>query len=354
MLAIFRADASAAIGGGHAMRCLTLAQHLQAQGWHCAFAVNPEAAATVPGLRDFELETVEPVAERQPAALRKRWAAGADWLVVDHYGLDAAWESQNRGWARRILAIDDLADRRHDCDVLLDQTFARSEADYRGLVPETCRILTGSRYALLRQDFALARPASLARRQGAVGLRRLLVSLGATDPENYSLEALRGIAASGLQVTVDLVLGAGAPHIESLRREIAGLPLEINLHVDTRDMPALMAAADLAIGAAGTSTWERCCLGLPSLLVVIAENQKRIAENVAAANGGRLLPAGREGLAAAVAEALSTLARQPEELGRLASGAAEICDGQGTQRVAEVLVTDTATTLHRAGEVSGR
>src|SRR5690606_19643046 len=144
-------------------------------------------------------------------------------------------------------------------------------------------------YALLRPAFALARPASLARRAAEKDLRRILVALGATDPDNYTAEALRGIAETGLPVTVDVVLASAARHLEAVRSACAALPLAVQLHVDTAEMPRLMAAADLAIGAAGTSTWERCCLGLPSLLAVIADNQRQAAQAVSAAGAARLL-----------------------------------------------------------------
>lgn len=332
-IAVFRADASAAIGGGHVTRCLSLSRALQALGWRCGFAVNAAAGETVPALRGETLQQVADTASLEP--LR---AVAADWLIVDHYGLDAAWEAAQRGWARRILVIDDLADRQHDCDVLLDQTFGRTPDEYDGLVPNGCRRLTGSDYALLRPAFAAARPASLARRATGGDLRRILVSLGATDPDNHSAETMRGIAASGLPVAVDVVLGSGARHLGAVRNACDSLPLEVRLHVDTPEMPQLMAAADLAIGAAGTSTWERCCLGLPSLLVVIAENQRRIAGAVSATGAARLLPGPRPALAEQVAAALRDLAADAAALRDLGQRAAAICDGRGCDRVGLALV----------------
>jgi UDP-2,4-diacetamido-2,4,6-trideoxy-beta-L-altropyranose hydrolase len=328
MHAVFRFDASPAMGAGHAYRCLTLAEALSRLGWRCHGIVNREAVATVPAL------------QHNPAmALSGEDSVGAaDWLIVDHYGLDASWETPQRRWAKSILVLDDLADRRHDCDILLDQTFGRAGADYDGLVPAACRRLTGSDYALLRPEFSRARPASLARRTAEGGLRRILVSLGATDPENHTVEVVRGIAASGLAVAVDVVLGGAARHLEAVRAACAALPLEARLHVDTAEMPRLMAAADLAIGAAGTSTWERCCLGLPSLLVVIAENQRAVATAVGGAGAARLLAGPRPALAAQVAGALQELAADATALQALAVRAAAICDGRGCDRLGLALV----------------
>lgn len=331
MRAVFRFDASPALGAGHAYRCLTLARALTNLGWSCRGVTNREAPATVPALRD---SGVLPVSEAESFR-----AEPADWLVVDHYGLNADWESGCRDWAGSILAIDDLADRKHDCDILLDQTFGRRAEDYDGLVPAPCRVLAGSDFALLRPDFARARPASLARRGDTKGIERILVNLGATDPNNHSLEVLKGIVASGTTAAVDVVLGAAAPHLESIRAQIDAMPQQARLHVEAHDMPALIAAADLGIGAGGTSTWERCCLGLPSLLLVIAENQRAVAEAVAAAGAARVIPGPQEALAGQIAAAVSELAGDAAALCHLSARAAALCDGRGCDRLGLALVT---------------
>lgn len=331
MRAVFRFDAAPELGAGHAYRCLTLAESLTRLGWDCTGIANREAADTVPALRDHPALKLRigGHADAQPA----------DLLVVDHYGLEAGWEAGCRSWAKSVLVIDDLADRRHDCDLLLDQTFGREAADYAGLVPDRCRVLAGSGYTLLRPAFARARAASLARRGETPELRRILVSLGATDPDNHSLIALQGIAESGLPVAVDVVLGSAAPHLAAVRRQIAGMPQSVRLHLDIGNMEELMGAADLAIGAAGTSTWERCCLGLPSLLMVIADNQRQIAEAVSAAGAARLLAGPRDSLAGQVAAALRDLAGDPDALRGLSARAAEICDGRGCDRLGLALQT---------------
>ncbi|MEQ8356266.1 MAG: UDP-2,4-diacetamido-2,4,6-trideoxy-beta-L-altropyranose hydrolase [Kiloniellaceae bacterium] len=335
MFIVFRADASTALGGGHVMRCLTLAGTLERLGWRCGFAVNAEAPGIAPALTEKDLLVLSS-AEKDAAALRHRWPSGADWLVVDHYERDAGWEAECRSWAKAILVLDDLADRRHDCDVLLDQTFGRGADDYAGLVPPGCRVLAGSDYALLRPAFAAARQSSLKRRS-AGRLQRVLISLGATDPENHSIDALRGIAASGLDVAVDVILGAAAPHAAAVRAEIAAMPQEGEVHVNARDIPQLMSRADIAVGAAGTSTWERCCLGLPSLMVVIAQNQRLIAETVSSSGAARWIAGPRARLADQIAEALCGLAANPNDLRNLSARSAEICDGRGCDRASLAL-----------------
>src|SRR5512138_3242801 len=200
MRAIFRADASSALGSGHVMRCLTLAGSLRTMGWDCAFAVQPGSAEAAPALEEAGYETrgIEGAAEHEPSALTRHWPEGCDWLIVDHYGRDRHFESACRPWARRILAIDDLADRPHDADLLLDQTLNRAEEAYDGLVPPRCRLVLGTRYALLRPEFSRLRPAALKARREDGGALRLLVSLGGTDPDNVTSQVLAAMAESGM------------------------------------------------------------------------------------------------------------------------------------------------------------
>ncbi|NIA69026.1 UDP-2,4-diacetamido-2,4,6-trideoxy-beta-L-altropyranose hydrolase [Pelagibius litoralis] len=338
MRTVFRADASAALGGGHVMRCLTLAKSLEKLGWQCGFAVNATALEIIPALAGEDILVLDSIMAAEAENIRKNWPDGADWLIVDHYERDAGWEAGCRGWAKNILVIDDLADRPHDCDVLLDQTPGRASDDYAGLVPPGTRLLTGCDYALLRPAFAGNRQTSLARRTGAGRLNRILVSIGATDPDNHSLVALQAIAESGLPLAVDVVLGAAAPHRSAVSAQIETMGKEVRLHVDVANMPELMARADLAIGAAGTSTWERCCLGLPSLMLVVAENQRLIAERIATTGAARVISGPRDALADRIAGALRDLADDGDALSDMAAKAARICDGRGCDRLGLELV----------------
>ena len=336
---VFRADASPAIGGGHVMRCLTLADALAAAGWVCGFAVRPGTTETVPALARsrhaiFLLGDDE---TEEAAELQKRWPEGVAWLAVDHYGRDAAFESACRPWAQRTLAIDDLADRAHDCDLLLDQTLGRDAADYAGLVPARCQFLIGPQYALLRPEFATLRAKALARRAKAAPPRRLLISLGASDPRDVTSQLLDSIALSALDMAVDVVLGAASPNLAAVGRKAGAMPQQTRLHVDTPDMASLMAEADLAIGAAGTSSWERCCLGLPSLIFVLAENQRLIGENLATAGAVRRLQLNGSSLAQSFAAGLQKLCGEAETLRQMSERAASICDGRGAARAREAL-----------------
>ncbi|WP_043743344.1 UDP-2,4-diacetamido-2,4,6-trideoxy-beta-L-altropyranose hydrolase [Paramagnetospirillum magneticum] len=306
----FRADASAAMGIGHVMRCLTLADELTRRGAACLFVSAAGTAELVPSLP-------------YPVVTPDRLPFGAALVVIDHYGIDAAEEARIRSMSRAVMVIDDLPTRRHHSDLLLDQTFGRSAGEYRELVPHNSLVLAGSDYALLRPQFAAARPAALARRDGS--LRRLLVSLGGTDPDNVTGAVLRAVAGSGL--AIDVIMGVRAPHLDAVKAQAAAMA-RVTVHVGVPDMAGLMAGADLAIGAGGTSTWERCCLGLPTLMLVIADNQRDVARLVGASGAARLI---------AVDDLPAALALSAAELGAMSAAAAKLCDGRGAARTVDAI-----------------
>lgn len=332
---LFRADASPGLGVGHVMRCLALADALRQRGRDCRFACGAETLATVPALQDsgFPVTSLADGQGDDPQALMAA-VAPPRWLVMDHYGLDEAYEQPLRSWAGRIAVIDDLADRNHACDLLLDQTAGRRAEDYAALVPPGTRVLTGAFHGLLRPGFALARPMALERRRRVETVESILVSLGGTDPANATSLALDALALAGLKCRVVVVMGRAAPHLDAVRTRAARLEPPAEVRLDVRDMPALLAAADLAIGASGGSAWERCCLGLPSLTVVIADNQREVARGLALAGAAEAC-----GLdPAAIAQALIRLAKDGAALRRMAERAAALCDGDGAGRLAEMLL----------------
>ena len=260
------------------------------------------------------------------------------WLVVDHYALDARWERAAVRPGTRLLAIDDLADRPHECDLLLDQNLGREAADYDALVPERTRRLIGPRFALLGPAFARARPASLARRDGRP-VERILVAMGGTDPGDATGAVLAALAERPppALAAIDVVLGGTAPWLDRVRTRAEAMPVPTTLHVDTDDMPGLMTRADLAIGAAGSSAWERCCLGLPTLMLVLADNQRAAAQALDAAGAG--LRVGRiddHDLHGILIRALAIPA-SPDRLSTMSRTAAAITDGRGVGRIAKTL-----------------
>jgi UDP-2,4-diacetamido-2,4,6-trideoxy-beta-L-altropyranose hydrolase len=360
----FRTDASLDIGSGHVMRCLTLADALRAQGATSRFICREQAghlidliqrrghavsvlalapAAPLPTTGRDEppfahsawLGVPWPVdAEQTASALADSGAAGpVDWLVVDHYALGRAWESALRPHCRRLMAIDDLADRVHDCDLLLDQNLGRDAADYAGKLPADCTVLTGPRHALLRPDFAASRAGSLARR-ARPALNHLLISMGGVDRDDATgrvLDALKASDEPGVE-RITVVMGGRAPWIARVRARAAAMPWPCDVRVDVDDMAALMADSDLAIGAAGSSAWERCCLGLPTLMMVLADNQRQAASHLEQAGAASALPAD-ERLGPSLRQLIAGLAREPARLAHMGAQAARITDGLGTQRV---------------------
>ena len=341
-LAVFRADASPRIGGGHVMRCLALARTLAQNGWQIGFAVGADTRKTLPVLNEAGHQIVELPdndCSNESAIMAEHWPGGCELVVVDHYGKDADFEHSTRPWARRILVIDDLADRPHDCEILLDQTLGRVPDDYRSLVPAGCRLLLGPAFALLRPEFFRLRHRTASEGPNDNPLR-IFVNLGATDLDGITATVLDGIAESSLDAEVDVVLGAGAQNLNLVRQWAKQSTRAIRVHTDTRDMARLMANADLAIGAAGLSSWERCCLGLPTVMVVLAANQRATADALRVAGAVRIV--GREGSIRArdIASALSELGHDVGARLAMSNAAASVCDGLGAARVMMEARTD--------------
>lgn len=328
--AIFRADALSGIGGGHVMRCLTLARRLVASGWAVGFACAAETLTVVPSLA-ADMEVLEAIDGQSldAAALARRWPNGCDVLVVDHYSLDARFETSCRGWAANVVAIDDLADRPHDCDVLIDATPTRDILEYSDLTPANALVLTGAEYALLRPEFAAVRREALARRNGVANVRRILVSLGLTDLNGVSEQAARVLLAMNANFMIDVVIGAGAPSKAALE-QLAAQDSRLCVHVDPTNMAILMASADLAIGGGGTTSWERCCLGLPTVIMVLADNQRLPSTRLQEA-GAALLASDTSGHR--ISDIVGRLANDSQSLRRMAAAAALLVDGRGSERV---------------------
>jgi len=271
------------------------------KGYKVHHMANPEdGLATIDWLDD---------AAQTKAALTD--SARTDWLIVDHYGLDRSWESAMRPFVRRIMVIDDLADRPHDCDVLLDQNYYKNlEHRYEGLVPEHCLKLLGPTYALLRPEFFEARR-HLRQRDGLV--RRILVFLGGGDSQNVTSKVIEAIAlTSHPEIVLDVVIGSTNPHHEQIAA-LCSLRRNARLHIQVENMAALMALADLSIGAGGATTWERCLLGLPTLTVVFAANQEQTTIDLADTGAIRYIGWADNVSISELAEAIDDAISHPEE-----------------------------------------
>ncbi len=323
--ALFRCDATIDTGSGHVMRCLTLAAHMREQGWDCTFIAAAGTEDIVPPLAQSGFGVTRPGAATPHARI----------AVIDSYGLSAPDESPFRSIADKIVVIDDLADRPHDCDFLMDQTFGRTADAYADLVPQECVILTGTSYTLLRPEFSALRDETLRRRQDDnCQLRRILLSPGGTDARNILPLLLRAVDGCGL--SVDVMTGSAIRHIDDLRRRIDDMRrggMDIELHLDTPDAAGLMSRADIAIGGGGTTSWERCCLGLPTLLLELADNQKIISRNLNDAGAVRNLGWYANVTSDDVRNALNDFMDDPALLYGMSQRAAAICDGHGTSRL---------------------
>jgi UDP-2,4-diacetamido-2,4,6-trideoxy-beta-L-altropyranose hydrolase len=329
-MAVFRADASPTIGGGHIMRCLALADALTLAGWHCEFAVSDETVSFVPVL-GRSIHSICPADWERP---------GTNLLVIDHYGLGAPYETAARAWASRVLVIDDLADRQHDCDCLLDPSLGRLATDYAGRVPSGASLCIGPAYALLRPEFAALRAEALARRETPRKrlVEKILVGFGAVDGKRMTPVALEAIALAGINANVDVVLGAQAQSRSEVERLLPGLPYSVCIQQNVDDMATLMLRADLAIGASGTTSLERCCLGLPSVAIVTAENQRLLAHTLVSTGAQVVVGEWTDVRAERIATMLSAIASDKKQLTTMAHRAAAVCDGRGVNRLLKVLV----------------
>lgn len=338
---VFRADASTMIGTGHVMRCLALARELGRRSARCVYLTRempPAISETVAanGCEILELDPGVPDGEATAAAIAVRQP---DWVVVDHYGLDAEWRADAVPPDIPVLAIDDLADRKLDCEVLLDQTHGRTASDYDDLVPESATRLVGGQYALLRPEFAEIRPAALSAR-AARDPARLLLSLGGTDPGGATVAVLREIAKSGANwPRITVVLGGAAATATAVRAQAEMMQTQVDIHVASRDVAALMRDSDLAIGAGGTMSWERCCLGLPTGIVLLADNQVLVAESLVAAGAAELVGDLRKTAdLGGLGRFVRHMGRDRRRLQEMSKAAAAITDGKGASRVADLMI----------------
>jgi UDP-2,4-diacetamido-2,4,6-trideoxy-beta-L-altropyranose hydrolase len=336
---LFLADAGPAVGGGHVMRSLTLARALEEAGASCQFLVTPAGKAVFDAFGGgvSYIETYD-ITQAELVDCAASVARNADAVVIDHYGLSAA-DHRAIAAGRPTLVIDDLADRSLAADLVLDSGPARAASDYDGLVPRHAELLLGPNHAPVRPAFAALRKEALARRADAPAVRRILVSLGLTDVRGITgrvvdlmLPLLKKENGAG-DAVLEVVLGSGAPSLPRLT-ELARTEPRLALHVDSQDMPRLTLEADLAVGAGGSTSWERCVLALPTLLLVLAANQREASATLADADAVLALDVADPDFDAAFAAALTRLLADPLLRDRLSAASAAVCDGRGATRVA--------------------
>ena len=362
----FRADASLQMGSGHVMRCLTLADALKDKGADCCFICREH-----PGnLNEFIRSKGYPVqalphsapAGANPFAIKATpespqlahagWLGTThehdaaecaailgelqpDWLIVDHYALDTHWEAVLKPHYRKLLVIDDLADRHHACDLLLDQTFGRHTEDYAPWVPSSCTLLCGSQFALLRPEFSALRPYSLERRRYSQ-LQHVLITMGGVDKDNATGQVLEALMHTELPADcrITVVMGAHAPWLTEVRQLAEQMPWSTEVRVNVNDMARLMADSDLAIGAAGATSWERCCLGLPTITAVLADNQRQVAQGLKRVRAAHVIQSPRS-IPECLPALMARLVLSPSDRILMTQAAARIIDGRGVQSVVQ-------------------
>lgn len=362
----FRVDASMQIGTGHVMRCLTLADGLAGDDTTIHFICRYLPTGLEKLLRDKGFNvSILPVSEKSKeefplahsdwlgvsqemdaeATLALIQKQGYDWLIVDHYALDFRWGKKIRPAVKKIMAIDDLADRQHDCDVLLDQNlYANQEIRYKDRIPSQCKTLIGPRYALLRKEFAEYRK-RVKPREGKV--TRILVFFGGVDANDFTTKTIMALSRiTKHNFSVDVVIGEQHPN----KLEIMTLcqRLAYSCHVQTNRMAELIANADFSIGAGGGTVWERACLMLPTLSIPIAQNQ--IKQLVDLALTGVSYSFDAENYTLEEIKMHTELLLDNSSLRNLLSTrSADTVDGNGVYRVVQALRSEIEVNLRQAG-----
>ena len=356
MKILFRVDASREIGTGHLMRCLALANEARQRDWDCIFVLrNPEdGIAKYITSFDHRVEKLIfedgekiacnttahgdwlPVSQTQDANETNEviCEVDPDWIIVDHYALDAIWFSIVDKTNAKILAIDDLGDRELICDVLLDQNLGASAEKYEGKLPVNCRLLLGPTFALLRSEFKHWRERSLEGRLDR-HVENILITMGGVDAENYTVKVLKEITKSehAKNCSFTVVVGRTYPHVTVLHEFLNVSKLKASVLTNVNNMAEIMSVSDLCIGAAGSTSWERCCMGQPTITLSIADNQINIAEQ---------LSEGNIAIYSHMSNLLENFERffdvSGQELTRaLSMNARAVCDGFGTLRVLDEL-----------------
>lgn len=323
----FRCDATQSMGNGHMARCANLARAFKQRGHDCRFIVSEASLLSFEKLKqefqiynfqnnftqDLEIDFISRV--RQESFI-------FDWLVLDHYDYGSEYESKLKKLGSKIFVIDDLANRKHICDVLLDQNFYfDKEVRYRGLVDKDTRLLLGPEYALLKPEFFNLR---LPSRDFDKARLNLMISFGGTDVTCETVKILKELNSNELDLNVSVVVGAQTPSLTEIQEILKNTDKEWKLYVQTELMHKLISENDIAIGAGGVSTWERSILGLPTLVIVTAKNQLGTCQDMNKLGAIRLLGEARQVSPGNVMKELVYLLNNREELKRMSRVSIEL------------------------------
>lgn len=324
---LLRVDGSVAGGTGHVMRALALAQAWRAAGGAARFATGPLPAALAArvegaGFPREALPAGSGDAEDAAATARLARAQRTDWVALDGYHFGAPMQRGLVAAGLRVLLFDDYGHAgRYDAHLVVN-TALSDPALYADRDPRT-ELLLGPGYAPLRDEFWRWRGVE---RPLADPPARLLVTLGGSDPEGKTLEVLR--ATSGLGLAVTVVVGGSSPHADAVAAAAAELQPPARAVRNPADMASLMAEADLALSGAGTTSFELAFLGVPAVLLVVADNQRRVAESLTAAGAALALHE-----TASCREAIAALAASADRRAEMSARGRKLVDGAGGDRI---------------------
>jgi len=335
---IIRADANTRIGTGHLMRCLALAQAWKNSGGEVAFITACESAGLLQRLSDEGFEAIQldsPYPDPADWEVTSQVLATHPnaWMVLDGYHFDSICQIRIKEAGHPLLVIDDMAHLEHYyANIVLNQNSHAEQLNY-SCEPHT-ELLLGAQYVLLRREFLQWQDW---KREIPKVARKVMVTLGGSDTNNVTLkviQALQQVDVEGLEAVV--VVGSSNSHFEELQTAVSDLKSPIWLERNVTNMPKLMAWADVAISAGGSTCWEMAFMGLPTVLLVLADNQRDIGEGLSEAGVVHNLGWFEQVTDAKIADALLRLLANPDGRSMMSNSGRELVDGLGRERVIEI------------------
>ena len=357
MKVFFRVDASIKIGSGHVMRCLTIANELKKNGANILFITRPYEGNLnslistkgfkvfeLPNKNKFEIDTEKAIIDNSQSpdfyeegdakdCIQSLINNQPDWLIVDHYDLGEKWEKKLKPYVKKIMVIDDLANRKHVCDLLLDQNwFEKMDTRYNNLLPAKCLKLLGPKFALLRREFSETRKNTDYRNNNN---ERVFVSSGGADPNNLTGTIIKALCVPKLShLELDVVLGENNPNINQIKDRVVRRPFT-NLHIQVDNIAEIMSRSNFSIGAGGSTIWERCCLGLASCVITIADNQLECVTDLSNINVIYYLGHQDSITTEKLAKSIIRFIHDNKKLMEYSDNSFSLVDGLGVKRVSE-------------------
>jgi UDP-2,4-diacetamido-2,4,6-trideoxy-beta-L-altropyranose hydrolase len=321
------------------VRCLALAEELLDRGWHCVIHTAPESIEILNALSTIEISVhvLNSTHADETKQMSEVWPSGVDVMLIDHYERSDTFETQCRSMANYIVSIDDRPSRPHAADILFDPTAGRAAEEYKDYVSPSTKALCGSQYALLRTPFHRARKSTLVARSQRKGVNRVLVTMGMSSMPEILNAVLDGIEEADINAEFDFVCGLSSSGDTDYERRLSSLRHPGKFMNNVSNMEALMIPADISIGAPGSTSWERCCLGLPSILCIIADNQLGNGQELNAVGAAVVLDWRDAQNSSALAQHLISLSNSPFLVREMSQAAAKLCDGKGTLRAADAI-----------------